>query len=144
MSPFIIHEYPKWAERVVRFARISSYAFCAITGITAILFTPSSLKPETFIIVGTMALFGLICMVASIWKMYVVEWVSLFFLSAGISTYVAAVWVSSLGNSKYIAGASIFTVLVLLMLIRLVDLTVFWMKNARAARLSQELPDHDG
>lgn len=142
MSPFIIHEYPKWAERTVRSARIASYAFSALTGLAAIFLTPNSLKAETYIIVGSMALFGLICMVSSIVKMYVLEWVSLFFLTAGISTYVAAVWISSIGNSKYIAGASIFTVLVLLMLIRLVDLTVFWLRNARAAKLQKELPDH--
>jgi hypothetical protein len=144
MSPFIIHEYPKWAERTIRSARIASYAFATLTGLAAILFTPTSLKPEAYIIVGSMALFGMICMVASSLKMYVLEWVSLFFLTAGISTYVAAIWVSSLSNIKVVAGASIFTVLVLLMLIRLVDLTVFWLRNVRAAKLRQELPDHDG
>lgn len=144
MSPFIIHEYPKWAEVTVRFARIASYAFSALTGVAAVLFTPSSLKPETYIIVGSMAIFGLICLVASSAKMYVLEWVSLFFLTAGISTYVAATWVAALTNNKYVAGASIFTVLVLLMLIRLVDLTVFWLRNVRAAKMRQELPDHDG
>jgi hypothetical protein len=140
MSPFVIHEYPKWAERTVRFARIASYGFCALTGLSAVFFTPNSLKAETYIIVGTMAVFGLICMVASITKRYVLEWVSLFFLTAGISTYVAAIWVSSIGNEKYVAGASIFTVLVLLMLIRVVDLTVFWLRNVRAAKLRLELP----
>ena len=143
MSPFIIHEYPKWAEHTVRLARILSYAFCALTGFSAVIFTPASLRPETYIIVGTMAIFGLICMGASITKRYVLEWVSLFFLNAGISSYVAAIWVSSISNEKYIAGASIFTVLVLLMLIRLVDLTVFWLRNVRAAKLRQELPDVD-
>lgn len=144
MSPFIIHEYPKWAERTVRLARIASYAFCTVTGFAAIFLTPNSLKPETFAIVGTMALFGLVCTVASALKRYVLEWVSLFFLAAGITSYVAAVWLSALSNPKAIAGASIFTVLVLLMLIRLVDLTVFWMKNVRAAKLRQELSDDDG
>lgn len=144
MSPFIIHEYPKWAERTMRVLRISSYAFCTLTGVAAIFLTPSSLKAEMFVIVGSMALFGLVCTVASVMKRYVVEWVSLFFLAAGITSYVAAVWLSAMSNPKAIAGASIFTVLVLLMLIRLVDLTVFWMKNVRAVKLRQELPDHDG
>jgi len=144
MSPFIIHEYPKWAERAIRTARILSYAFSALTGVAALVFTPSSLKPEMYIIVGSMAVFGLICMVASLGKRYVLEWVSLFFLAAGITTYVAAVWISAISNSKVVAGASIFTVLVLLMLIRLVDLTVFWLRNVRAAKLRQELPDDIG
>ena len=143
MSPFIIHEYPKWAERTMRALRIASYAFCTLTGVAAIFLTPSSLRAEMYVIVGSMALFGLICTVASVMKRYVLEWVSLFFLSAGITSYVAAVWLSALGNNKLIAGASIFTVLVLLMLIRLVDLTVFWLKNVRAAKLRQELSDDD-
>ena len=143
MSPFVIHEYPKWAERAIRVARIMSYAFSALTGVAALLLTPNSLKPEMYIIVGSMAVFGLVCMVASITKRYVLEWVSLFFLTAGITTYVAAVWVSAIYNAKAIAGASIFTVLVLLMCIRLVDLTVFWLRNVRAAKLRLELPDHE-
>jgi hypothetical protein len=144
MSPFIIHEYPKWAERSIRVARIMSYAFSALTGVAALLLTPNSLKPEMYVIVGSMAVFGLVCMAAAITKRYVLEWVSLFFLTAGITTYVAAVWVSAISNPKAVAGASIFTVLVLLMLIRVIDLTVFWLRNVRAARLRQELPDHDG
>ena len=139
--PIIIHEYPKWAERSVRAARIASYAFCTLTGVAAILFTPASLKPETYIIVGSMALFGLVCLVGTSLKMYVLEWVSLFFLTAGTLTYVAAIWVSALGSLRFVAGASIFTVLVLLMFIRLIDLTVFWLRNARATRLHQELPN---
>lgn len=139
--PIIIHEYPKWAERAVRTARIASYAFCALTGLAAIIFTPTSLKAESYIIVGSMALFGLICLVGSSLKMYILEWVSLFFLTAGTLTYVAAIWVSALSSSKVVAGASIFTVLVLLMFIRLIDLTVFWLKNERATQMHQELPD---
>ena len=142
--PIIIHEYPKWAERSVRAARIGSYAFCAITGLAAIFLTPSSLKPEVYVIVGSMAIFGLICFAATTLKMYVLEWVSLFFLTAGTLTYVAAIWISTLSNTKAVAGASIFTVLILLMFIRLVDLTVFWLRNARATRLQQEITDGVG
>lgn len=143
MSPFIIHEYPKWAETAVRVSRIASYAFACLTGVAALLITPSAITPELYIIIGSMALFGMICFVASIFKLYVIEWVSLFFLTAGITSYVAAVWVAAVTNPKYIASASIFMVLVLLLLIRLVDLTVFWLRNVRATKLRQELPDAD-
>jgi hypothetical protein len=139
--PIIIHEYPKWAERSVRLARIGSYAFCALTGIAAIFITPNSLKPEIYPLVGSMAVFGLICFGATVMKMYVIEWISMFFLTAGTLTYVAAIWITALNNTRAIAGASIFTVLILLMFIRLVDLTVFWMRNVRASRLEQELSD---
>lgn len=141
--PFIIHEYPKWAERTIRFMRIASYAFFAVTGLTIILLAPALLKPELYVITGSMAVFGLICLVATTMKLYVVEWVSLFFLTAGVLTYVANIWAMAMTNVKYVASASIFMVLVLLMLIRLVDLTVFWMRNVRATKLQKELPCHD-
>lgn len=142
--PFIIHEYPKWAELTVRVMRIASYAFACLTGLAVIILAPSALTPDLYVIVGSMAVFGLICFAATTLKMYVMEWVSLFFLTAGILTYVAAVWAMALSNVKYVASASIFMVLILLMCIRLVDLTVFWMRNVRATRLQKELPDHDG
>lgn len=139
MSPFVIHGYPKWADITVWLLRTASYAFCTYTGAAALIFTPASIKPEAYAIVGSMLGFGLVCMVATLFKRYIIEWVSLFFLSAGISMYVASVWISAINNNKVIAGASIFTVLIILMLVRIVELTVFWQRNARAARLQQEL-----
>lgn len=139
MTTFAIHAYPKWAEVTVWILRTSSYAFCMYTGAAALLFTPLSIKPEAYAIVGSMLGFGLVCMVAAIFKRYIVEWVSLFFLAGGISMYVAAVWISAVNNNKVIAGASIFTVLLILMLIRIVELTVFWQRNVRAAKLQQVL-----
>jgi len=143
MSPFIVHGYPRWAEVTVWILRVSSYAFCTLTGLGAILFTPTSLKAEAYAIVGSMLVFGLVCMLATAWKRYVIEWVALFFLTAGTSMYVASVWVSAVGNTKVIAGASIFTVLVLLMLIRIVDLTVFWQKTVRAVKLQGAIEHAD-
>lgn len=143
MSPFVIHGYPKWADVTVWILRTLSYAFCMLTGAAAILFTPLSLKYETYPIVGSMLVFGLVCAVATAFKRFIIEWVSLFFLTAGISMYVAAVWVSALSNSKAVAGASIFTVLVILMLVRIVELTVFWQRNVRAAKLQAVLSHAD-
>lgn len=139
MSPFLIHSYPKWAEVIIRTLRIGSYALAANTGLAALLFTPSSLKPEMFVIVGSMLLFGTLCAVASALKRYVIEWVSLFFLAGGISVYTSAVWISAIANPKAVAGASIFTVLIFLMLIRAVDLTVYWLRNVRAVKQEQRL-----
>ena len=139
MSPFVIHGYPKWADITVWILRTLSYAFCTLTGAAALFFTPASLKPQTFVIVGSMLVFGLVCMIATALKRFVVEWVSLFFLAAGISMYVASVWISAINNNKVIAGASIFTVLILLMFIRIIELTVFWQRNVRAAKLQRVL-----
>lgn len=143
MSPFIIHEYPRWAERAVRFIRILGYAFAANTGAGALIYTPASLKPEMYIIVGSMLVFGLVCLVSAIMKRYIVEWIALFFLTAGTSIYVAAVWVSAISNPKTTAGASIFSFLVCLMAIRIIDLTVYWRRNVKTAELQEELGTHD-
>lgn len=132
-------EYPPWAEHAIWMTRSASYAFAALTGVGALLFTPASLKSESYIIVGTMLVFGIICFLASVFKRYIVEWISLFFLTGGISIYVTAVWISAIGKPMAIAGASIFTVLVLLMVVRLIELTVFWRRNVKTAKLSQEL-----
>lgn len=139
MSPFVIHGYPRWADITVWILRTLSYGFCTLTGAAALFLTPNSLKPETYIIVGSMLVFGLVCMIATLLKRFIVEWVALFFLSAGISMYVASVWVTALTNNKVIAGASIFTVLIILMFIRIIELTVFWQRNVRAAKLQTEL-----
>lgn len=124
-------------------ARILSYFFCALAGAAALFITPASLRPEMYIIVGSMLVFGLICMVATILKRYIVEWISMFFLAAGTSTYVTAVWISSISNPKALAGASVFTVLILLMVIRILDLTVYWRRNVRTAKVSVEVLGND-
>lgn len=136
-------DYPAWAEYTVWVTRSISYLFAALTGFAALVFTPASLRADTYVIVGSMLVFGLICLVASITRRYIVEWISLFFLTGGISIYVAAVWISTLQKPGSIAGASIFTVLVLLMVVRLIDLTVFWRNSVKAAKLSQVMTNDD-
>jgi xanthine/uracil permease len=130
-----IHEYPLWAERTVWALRVFGYAFAANTGAAALIYTPLSLKADQYIIVGTMLVFGIICMVSALMKRYIIEWIALFFLTGGVSTYVCAVWVSTLTTRTSIAGASVFTFLVLLMLVRVIDLTVYWRRNVQAAKL---------
>ena len=139
MSPFTVLNYPLWADIAVRTARILGYAFAALTGVGALVFTPQSVTPATVIIVGSMAIFGCVCFVASIWQKYVWEWVSLFFLTGGIAVYVVGMWLQVGGNHKYVASASIFSMLVMLLVVRLVDLTVYWMQNVKAAQLSKEI-----
>lgn len=139
MSPFAVQNYPLWAVIAVRTARILGYAFAALTGIAAILITPNSVTPATYVIVGSLAIFGFVCLVGAIWQKYVWEWISLFFLTGGITVYVVGVWLQAGTNPKVIAGASVFTMLVMLLIVRLIDLTVYWVKNVRAAALSQEI-----
>lgn len=139
--PFAVQNYPKWAQIAARTARILSYAFASLTGVAAVLFTPASITPSTIIIISTLAFFGLVCLVGTLWQQYVVEWISLFFLAAGIAVYVTGLWVKALGDVKYISTASIFTMLLLLLVIRIVDLTVYWLKNVKMAAISRGIED---
>lgn len=140
MSPYTIHDYPAWAAFLVRVARTALYTCSVSTGACAIIFTPASLqKAGAGVIVGSMLIFGLVCLVGVLWQKYIIEWISLFFLSAGMSIYVAAVWISSINRPEVIAGASMFTMLVLFLIIRLIDLTVYWLRNFTAAKLNREM-----
>lgn len=139
--PFAVQNYPKWAQVTVRTARILAYAFASLTGVAAVLFTPASITPATIVIISTLAFFGLVCLIASVWQKYVWEWISLYFLSAGIAVYVAGLWVKALGDLKYVSGASIFTMLLLLLVVRIIDLTVYWLKNVKVATLSRGIED---
>jgi hypothetical protein len=141
--PFAIQNYPAWAITWVRISRMLSYAFATMTGVAAVVFTPASITPQTVVIISTMAIFGLVCLIGTTIQNYVVEWISLFFLTAGISVYMAGLWVGAVSNTKYIAAASLFTMLVLLLVVRLVDLTVYWLKIVKVAVIQKELADDD-
>jgi len=141
--PFAIQNYPEWAVTWVRISRMLSYAFATITGVAAVVFTPASITPQTIVIISTMAIFGLVCLIGTTLQKYVVEWISLFFLTAGIVVYAAGLWVGALGNLKYVAAASLFTMLVLLLVVRLIDLTVYWLKIVKVAVIQKELEDDD-
>lgn len=141
--PFAVQNYPSWAQITVRTARILAYAFASMTGIAAVLFTPASITPQTIVIISTMALFGLVCLVGTLLQQYVVEWISLFFLVAGIVVYVTGLWIKSVGDAKYISAASFMTMLVFLLVVRLIDLTVYWLKNVKIAAISKDLEEDD-
>lgn len=137
--PFAVQNYPTWAVVVVRTARILAYAFASLTGVAAVLFTPASITPASVVIIATMAIFGAVCLVGTLIQKYVVEWISLFFLAGGITVYVAGLWIGALSSTKYIAAASVLTMLVLLLIVRLIDLTVYWLKIVRVAVISRGL-----
>jgi hypothetical protein len=137
--PFAVQNYPQWAVVAVRTARILAYAFATLTGVAAVLFTPSSITPSRIAIIATMAVFGLVCLVGTLLQKYVIEWISLFFLAGGITVYVAGLWIGALTNIRYVTIASVLSMLVLLLIVRLIDLTVYWLKNVRIAVLSRGL-----
>lgn len=142
MSPYQlqVNDYPAWAVFAIKAARSALYT-CSITaGVSAVMFTPHSLERNgAWLMVSSMIVFGAVCLVGVLWQRYVIEWISLFFLSAGMTIYVASIWVLALGRPSAIAGASFVTMLVLFLIIRLVELTVFWLKNYKAAKLNREM-----
>ena len=140
MSPYKVNDYPIWAQFMIRAARTALYTCSVMAGVTAVMFTPDSLsKSGAWPIVGTMVIFGLVCLIGVLLQRYVIEWISLFFLAGGLTLYVASVWVIALSRPSAIAGASVFSMLVLFLIIRLVELTVFWLQNYKSARLNREM-----
>ncbi len=119
------------------------YSMSVLTGVAAILFTPKSMTPAAWLIIGAMLVFGLACLVATLIQHYVIEWVSLFFLTAGLSLYVVSVWFTAFSAPTRIAGSAVLSMLIFALSIRLVDLTVYWMKNVRAAKIARDMDSDD-
>ena len=119
------------------------YSMSVLTGVGAILFTPQSMTPAAWLIIVAMLVFGLACLVGTLVQNYIIEWVSLFFLTAGLSLYVVSVWFTAFSAPTRIAGAASLTMLILALSIRLVDLTVYWLKNVKAAKIARDLDSDD-
>ena len=143
MSPYRITEYPHWAEVTVRTLRVLMYSMSVLTGVAAILFTPRSMTPAAWFIITAMLIFGLACLVGTLIQHYVIEWVSLFFLTAGLSLYVVSVWFTAFSAPTRIAGSAVLSMLIFALSIRLVDLTVYWLKNVRAAKIARDMDSDD-
>jgi hypothetical protein len=141
LSPYRISEYPHWAEITVRTLRVLMYSMSVLTGIAAFFFTSTSMTPVVYVIVGAMLVFGLACLVGTLIMNYIVEWISLFFLTGGLSFYVLSVWFAAFSQPTKLAGSFVLTMLILALTIRIIDLTVYWIKNVRAARIVRDMED---
>lgn len=119
------------------------YSMSVLTGVAAFIFTPASMAVGVYLIVGAMLLFGLACLVGTLIQNYIIEWVSLFFLTGGLSLYVLSVWFSAFNAPAKMAGSFVLTMLILALTIRIVDLTVYWTKNVRAARIVRDMESAD-
>lgn len=86
-----------------------------------------------------MIVFGLFCLIGTMTMHWVLEWISLFFLCAGLSVYVLSVWFTVLSTPNRIAGTSALTMLVLFLMIRAIDLTVYWLKNVKVAKIAKDM-----
>jgi len=139
--PYTMQSHPHWAQVAVRTCRVLAYAASTVAGLAVFIFSTPALasNPAVYVIAGSMMLFGLICLVGTLMLNYIVEWISLFFLCAGLSYYVASVWITVFGAPSKIAGTSALTMLVLFLAIRAIDLTVYWLKNVRVAQMAKDL-----
>ena len=139
VSPYRIQDYPHWAEVTVRTLRVLMYSFSVLTGVAAFFFPSSSMSPVGLVVVTLMLIFGLACLVGTLILNYVVEWISLFFLTGGLSFYVLSVWFSAIDKPTRLAGSFILSMLILALAIRIVDLTAYWVKNVKAARIARDM-----
>lgn len=119
------------------------YSFSVLTGVAALLFTPPSMSVAAYLIVTLMLVFGLACLVGTLLLNYIIEWVSLWFLTGGLSLYVISVWATALAAPTKIAGSSVLSMLIIALMIRTIDLTVYWLKNVRAARIARDMESAD-
>lgn len=142
MSPYVLHDYPKWVEVLIRLARTLMYACPVIAGIGAAFFTQSPLLQGFMLSVGLTALtFGSICLIGTVTQRFIVEWISLFFLTGAITIYVLSVWFAVASQPSRIGQAGVVSMLVFALLIRLLELTIFWRMNVKAAKLQQVFSD---
>lgn len=136
--PYTVREHPHWAQVAIRTARVLAYASSVVSGVAAFLFSTIVVtSPTAFIMVCSMAVFGLACLVATLLLNYIIEWISLFFLCAGFSCYVISAWVAATTQPNRIAGTAALTMLLMFLSIRVIDLTVYWLKNVHVARLTK-------
>lgn len=115
------------------------YSMSVMTGVAAYFFPSATMSPVGLLVVTVMLIFGLACLVGSLIMNYIIEWVSLFFLTGGLSFYVLSVWFSAFDRPTRLAGSFILSMLVIALTIRILDLTVYWVKNVRAARIARDL-----
>jgi hypothetical protein len=142
LMPYTMREHPHWAQVAVRTCRVLAYASAVVCGVAAFLFSTSTLTtPAAYIMVCSMALFGLICLVGTLMLNYILEWISLFFLCAGLSCYVISAWFLAASSPNRVAGTAALTMLLLFLCIRVIDLTVYWLKNVKVARMAKGIRD---
>jgi hypothetical protein len=140
--PYTMREHPHWAQVAIRTARVLAYAASVTAGIAAFLYSSTVLtNPAALIMVCSMAIFGVACLVATLIMNYIIEWIALFFLCAGFSCYVVSAWFLASHDPTKIAGTAALTMLLLFLSIRVIDLTVYWLKNVHVARMAKELRD---
>lgn len=148
MSPYRIFEHPLWAERLVRGCRVLMYAAATAAGYGALYLTPPSLNPESaasaFWVGTALFLFGGVCMIGAAFQKWLVEWLSLYFLAGALGVYATAVIVQVLnGGLNKVALSGIMLMLFFALVIRLIDLTVYWWKNVKAATQKLEVECND-
>jgi len=131
---------------LVRVLRLFQYGGAMLCGAGLILLPSPAVSSATSLALnGAMGIVllvaGTVCLIGSALQRWVWEWVSLFFVSGAIGVYTVIICAAALHNPARIAGAGALLILFFALTIRLVDLTVYWIKNVRTAKIKQVIED---
>jgi peptidoglycan biosynthesis protein MviN/MurJ (putative lipid II flippase) len=126
--------------------RAISYLLAAGMGLGILLFYPANGAYPVLInqICGWLSLvFGLVCCVSTVRKHWMHEWSALFFLIFAISIYVVIAWSKLATSWTGFAGSCALSWLLVLNIFRLVELTVFFVKAVRGAKMRRRVVRRD-
>lgn len=131
---------------LVRVARLLQYGGAILAGAALILVSSPSVNKvssgELNALLGCVLLVsGTVCLIGSSLQRWIWEWVSLFFVAGCIGVYTVALCTAAFHDSARIAGAGAILMLFFALTIRLVDLTVYWIKNVRTAKIKKVMED---
>lgn len=146
-SPFSTREYPPWADTIFRVIRGISYTLAAGMGVGLLFFYPTTPRyPDSLNdVCGLIAIIsGLFCLQATIRKRWIQEWLALFFLIFSVSIYAVIAVSRMFITIEDLAGACALLWLLMGNLFRLAELTIFFEKSVRSARIRKGVPHVNG
>jgi hypothetical protein len=133
---------------LLRVIRLLQYGSAVMAGAALVLVSSPSVNSVSTIalnnVLGCVLLVaGTICLIGAAMQRWIWEWVALFFVSGAIGVYTVAICAAAVGNNARLAGAGAILMLFFALAIRLVDLTVYWIKNVRTAKIKRNMEDDD-
>lgn len=139
-------DFPVWADHLVRTLRALAYLCAVVTG-AGLLFVydnPSQVHMGILSTTGLMLLVaGLMALVSTVLKRWMLEWVALTGVLFGIFVYLLAIWSRVGENSSSVVGAGAITMLFIFIAIRFVDLTVFYKRYKRLSQVRNRVLNND-
>lgn len=130
---------PPWAHRTLYAVRTGAYTSGFVAGLGALVFTPTSISDALSVGVtdtwGVMAMAGaVLALYGSMRERYRWEAAGLPLLGAGMLVYAYTVWSLIPDVPTRLAQAGTISMALLLLLIRMIDLLLVWLRALRDAR----------